>query len=139
MIVSNSLYPSEEQIKAFLESDFSGPVCMLNLLKFREKAVYEDGRETNLSGQEAYGLYVGQMVPFVISKGGRFVFSGRVAQLMIGTVEDAWDSAGIVEYPSKEDFVDILMDPQVAGFGIHRAAGLEGQLLVAVSEAPLRG
>ena len=135
MIVSNSLYPTQDQIQAFLESDFEGPVCMLNLLRFKQRAEYEDGRATELSGREAYGLYGQQMLPFVISKGGRQVFGGRIAQLMIGEVEANWDMAAIVEYPSKEDFVAIAMDPKVAEFGVHRAAGLEGQLLIAVSEA----
>ena len=30
---------------------------MVNLLKFKEKAEYEDGRDTNLSGAEAYAIY----------------------------------------------------------------------------------
>jgi hypothetical protein len=35
MRVSNSLYPSEEQLKGFLESGPEGPICMVNPLKFR--------------------------------------------------------------------------------------------------------
>ena len=34
---------------------------MVNLLKFRDRAVYKDGRETDLSGREAYEIY-GQAV-----------------------------------------------------------------------------
>ncbi len=54
--VSNAVTPSPDQIRAFLASDLSGQVCMVNLLKFKQHAEYADGRESNLSGKEAYGL-----------------------------------------------------------------------------------
>lgn len=131
MIVTNAVYPTESQFNALLSSDLSGPVCMVNLLRFKERAEYTDGRESGLSGQEAYGLYGEQMRPFVESRGGRFIFYGGVKQLMIGEVEAAWDSVAVVEYPSKEEFVAIVTAPDVQEFGVHRAAGLEGQLLIA--------
>lgn len=135
MQVSNAVTPTPEQLQALLESDLDGPVSMLNLLKFKARAEYADGRETDLSGAEAYRLYGEQMRTFVQSKGGRFIFAGAVKQLMLGQVEALWDMAAIVEYPSKEAFVQIVSSPEVAGFGVHRAAGLEGQLLIAVAAA----
>lgn len=135
MQVSNAITPTPEQLQALLESDLDGPVSMLNLLKFKARAEYADGRETDLSGAEAYRLYGEQMRTFVQSKGGRFIFAGAVKQLMLGQVEALWDMAAIVEYPSKEAFVQIVSSPEVAGFGVHRTAGLEGQLLIAVAAA----
>ena len=135
MQVSNAVTPTPEQLQALLESDFEGPVSMLNLLKFKARAEYADGRETDLSGAEAYRLYGEQMRTFVESKGGRFIFAGAVKQLMLGEVEALWDMAAIVEYPSKEAFVQIVSSPEVAGFGVHRTAGLEGQLLIAMAAA----
>jgi uncharacterized protein (DUF1330 family) len=131
------IYPRPEQIKALLESDFEGPVCMLNLLKFKPRAEYEDGRETDLSGAEAYRLYGEQMVPFVESHGGRMLHSSAARFLMIGDGEVEWDMVAIVEYPSKADFVKIASAPDVAGFAVHRTAGLESQLLVACSATDL--
>jgi len=126
--------PTPEQIKAFLEGDFTGPVCMVNLLKYKEKAVYEDGRETDLTGEQAYREYGKQMAPFVTSKGGKLLFSGSAKHMMIGSVEDEWDTVAIMEYPSREDFVKIVRAPEVAEFGVHRKAGLAGQLLIATSK-----
>ncbi len=134
MIVSNAVYPTQEQFSALLESDFTGPVCMVNLLKFKERAEYDDGRSTDLTGAEAYGLYGEQMLRFVESKGGEFLYSGSCAHLMIGSVDVLWDKVAIVKYPSREEFVSIATAPEVAGFGIHRAAGLAGQLLIASSQ-----
>lgn len=128
------IYPRPDQIKALLESDSEGPVAMLNLLEFKERAEYEDGRETDLSGREAYALYGRQMAPFVASKGGRLLHSSVPRRLVIGDGELEWDAVAIMEYPSKEAFVAIASAPEVAGFSVHRAAGLARQLLVACSE-----
>ena len=57
MEVVNKVAPTEEQMKGFLEPGREGPIYMLNLLKFKEKAEYADGRETDLSGAEAYAIY----------------------------------------------------------------------------------
>lgn len=57
MQVVNIVSPNEEQMKGFFEPGSQGPIYMLNLLKFKEKAEYADGRETDLTGAEAYALY----------------------------------------------------------------------------------
>jgi len=57
MKVENKVNPNEEQIKGFMEGDTDTPVYMVNLLKFKDKAEYEDGRETDLTGAEAYAIY----------------------------------------------------------------------------------
>ena len=131
MIVSNAVYPSQEQFTGLLESDFMGPVCMVNLLKFKAQAEYEDGRPADLTGIGAYRLYGELMRVFVKSKGGEFLYFGSCAHLMIGSVDVFWDMVAIVKYPSREGFVAIATAPEVAGFGIHRVAGLKGQLLIA--------
>ncbi len=57
MEVKNSVIPNKDQMDEFLEGDIESPISMVNLLKFKEKAEYEDGRDTNLSGKEAYMIY----------------------------------------------------------------------------------
>jgi uncharacterized protein (DUF1330 family) len=129
-----AIYPRPDQIKALLESNLEGPVCMLNLLKFKERAEYEDGRETDLTGAEAYRRYGEQMAPFVESKGGRLLHSSAAHLLMIGDGEVEWDMVAIMEYPSAADFAKIAGAPEVAEFAVHRAAGLAHQLLVACTQ-----
>jgi hypothetical protein len=40
-----------------------------------------------------------------------------------------------MEYPSRAAFVEIATSPEVAAIGIHRKAGLKGQLLIQCSPA----
>ena len=51
MEVKNMVTPNQTQMNEFLEGDIDSPISMVNLLKFKEKAEYEDGRDTQMSGQ----------------------------------------------------------------------------------------
>ena len=135
--VENAEQPSGEQIKAFLGVE--GPVCMVNLLRFRERAKYADGRVTELSGREAYALYATAMRGLVEGEGGRFVFGGDVAGLLIGEIEDPWDAVGIVEYPTSTTLLSIASSPAYAEIEVHRHAGLAGQLNITTQGDPFAG
>jgi uncharacterized protein (DUF1330 family) len=129
MQVVNQVFPTPEQLMP-LAGDDSGPVVMLNLLKFRERAAYADGRPDDISGQEAYLRYAALMQRIVEGAGGRFLFSGAVQGVVIGSVEEAWDMVGLVEYPSRAAFFRIATSRDVQEIGVHREAGLAGQLLI---------
>ena len=55
MEVKNKVYPSKDQMRGFFETATDNkPIYMVNLLKFKDKAEYKDGRKTKLTGREAY-------------------------------------------------------------------------------------
>ena len=128
MKVKNKILPNDEQISGFLENPDLGPISMVNLLKFKKKAKYEDGRDTNLTGKEAYKLYSSEVINFVKKYGGEFLFAGTVSRLMLGEVEDMWDAVAIAKYPNRKAMMDMTMDPEYQKIHVHRDAGLEGQL-----------
>jgi uncharacterized protein (DUF1330 family) len=134
MKVENATYPISEQISALQNNSSTKPIVMLNLLKFSAKAKYADGRTTDLTGAQAYALYADKMQKFVEQHGGKFLFVGDIASLVVGVVEDLWDIAALVEYPSAAAFAKTVTLPEVAEIGVHRAAGLDGQLLICVSQ-----
>ena len=128
MIVKNKVIPNEEQINGFLENPEIGPISMVNLLKYKDKAIYEDGRDTSLTGEEAYKLYAIEVINFVEKYGGEFIFAGKVSRLMLGEVDDLWDAVAIAKYPNRKAMLDMTMDPGYQKIHVHRDAGLEGQL-----------
>jgi uncharacterized protein (DUF1330 family) len=134
MQFQNANHPSPEQVKEFLAVD--GPVLMVNLLRFREKAAYPDGSDSNISGQAAYQRYAAEMHKLVHAAGGRFVFSSNVAGLLIGEVEELWDVVAIVEYPSSRALLQIASSPDFADIERHRLAGLAGQLNITSTGSP---
>ena len=128
MKVFNKLSPNDEQLNGFMEGDVDTPIAMVNLLKFKEKAEYEDGRDTNLSGVEAYAVYAEKVKECLKKVGGEIVFSGEVSRLMLGEVDDLWDSVAIARYPSRKAMLAMIMDTHYQEIEIHRSAALEGQL-----------
>ncbi len=128
MEVLNKVYPNEEQIKGFLEPGAEGPICMVNLLKFREQAEYEDGRETALTGREAYELYEQGVKKLLEGIGGGIGFWGEVKRLMLGEVEELWDMVGLAVWPSRQAMFEVMQSPEMQEISVHRAAGLAGQL-----------
>ena len=130
MKVENAIYPNADGIQALARDTSSAKIAMLNLLKFREKAVYKDGRADDISGREAYQRYSNAMTKIVEREGGRILFAGRIAGVVIGEIEGVWDVAAIMEYPSRAAFQRIVTLPEVNEISVHREAGLEGQLLI---------
>jgi uncharacterized protein (DUF1330 family) len=125
-----AIQPREDQIQALLDNDKGGPINMLNLLKFREFAQYPDGRDSDISGQEAYQRYGVEVAKLIEELGGEFVFLSPADVLLIGDDDLQWDMVGIVKYPSKEAFMAMSQSESYNEIHVHRDAGLEHQLLV---------
>ena len=135
MQVTNSVYPNEAQMQGFAEPGPHGPIYMVNLLKFKDKAEYPDGRESDLSGEQAYAIY-GQAVSQLLAEfGGAAMFSANVERLMLGAVEELWDKIAIAMYPSRAAMMEMMRSPTMQEIGIHRAAGLAGQLNIETADA----
>ena len=128
MEVKNHLRPSQSQMDEFSSGDNDTPIAMVNLLKFKEKAEYEDGRETDLSGKDAYMIYGLEVLGHLHKVGATSFFGGDVSRLMLGEVEDLWDMVAIAKYPSRKAMLQMMMDPEYQKSEAHRSAGLEGQL-----------
>jgi uncharacterized protein (DUF1330 family) len=129
MEVVNQLFPTgKDQIEKMMQPGPDGPIVMVNLLKFRDKAEYEDGRETDLTGREAYMLYGAAVAELITEYGGRIVFAGDVTHLTIGEVEELWDEVALAEYPNRGALVAMSTSEEFAKIAAHRSAGLAGQL-----------
>lgn len=129
MHVENELMPtSPERIEQMLDPGPDGPIYMVNLLKFRDRAVYEDGRETELSGREAYQLYGRAVSRFIGDYGGEIVFVGDVTFLALGQVDELWDEVAIAKYPDRRALYEMSTSDEWREAAVHRTAGLAGQL-----------
>lgn len=126
--------PEGEQIQKLMEGPADTPVVMVNLLSFKDRA---DGGNEGMTGQESYMKYGGAMKEFVESKGGRFIWSGRVDSMVIGESDVDFQVVALVEYPSRKAFLEIASSAHVAEIGEDRKAGLAGQWLIATTAAEL--
>ena len=134
MEFKNNVHPTKEQMEGFLEGDTDTPITMVNLLKFKEKAEYEDGRDTDLTGEQAYTIYMKEVIEHLKKVGGEASFGGSINRLMLGEVEELWDKAFIAKYPSRKAMLKMITDPDYLESNKHREAGLAGQLNIEVKE-----
>jgi uncharacterized protein (DUF1330 family) len=140
MNYENAVMPNDAQMKGFFENDHGKPICMVNLLKFKEKADYPQDHEWHgkeMSGAEAYALYGAEVTKVVEGLGGKMVFAGDVQRLMLGEVEELWDQVAIAQYPNRQAMVDMMMSKDYAAIAVHRDAGLAGQLNIETTEGDI--
>jgi len=123
--------PTAETIEELMKGPADTPVVMVNLLSFKKNA---DGGNEGMTGEESYMKYGGQMKKFVESKGGRFIWSGRVDSMVIGESDADFQVVALVEYPSRKAFLEIATSSHVAEIGQDRTKGLAGQWLIATTE-----
>ena len=115
--------PDPDALAAFSKRATEGPVYMLNLLEF-----LPDG------GAERYGEYGEAVAPLLEGVGGRPVFAGRPAESLIG--EGRWDLVIVVEYPTRQAFLDMVSSPEYQAIAHLRSEALARSELRAMDELP---
>jgi len=114
--------------ETFKANDREGPIHMLNLVRLKDQATYDDGRTA--TGAEAYAAYGRESEPVLRRLGGRIVWRGRFEQMLIGPADEQWDICFIAEYPSVAAFVEMIRDPDYRAAMEHRQAGVSDSRLV---------
>jgi uncharacterized protein (DUF1330 family) len=140
MVANNYLEPTQEAGRAFVMRGISGPVVMLNLLRFREVADYsaspELAPEVPMSGREAFQRYVEHTKPYLKESGGELIFLGMGGLFLIGPHDEYWDATMLVRQHSVEAFLTFASHQSyLAGIG-YRTAALEDSRLLPLSEVP---
>jgi len=129
MQVVNEVFPTDpERVRQMMEPGPNKPIYMVNLLKFKDKAEYKDGRASDLSGRDAYMIYGRAVVELLPKFGGRGIFAADVTFLALGQVEELWDEVAIAVYPNRRAMVEMSMSKEWREISVHRDAGLKGQL-----------
>jgi uncharacterized protein (DUF1330 family) len=115
--------PTAEQIKELVTSKETGPVVMVNLLRFDSEG-----------GRESFGSYVGGVRSVLETTGARVVWQGRADSLVIGDVDERWDAVVLVEYPSRQAFLEMVSSPGYREIGKRRTSALVDSRLIACTE-----
>ena len=96
--------PERHQFEAFKKLPRDKPIMMINFLRFREKAAYEDGREA--TGAEAYAAYGRESGQVFRRVGGQIIWRGKPEVMLIGPSDENWDLAFIAQYPTAGAFLE---------------------------------
>jgi uncharacterized protein (DUF1330 family) len=108
---------NKEGFAAFAERASDGkPLVMLNLLAFKPEG-----------GRERYEEYGEAVAPLLEKAGGRIAFLGEPAQALLG--EGSWDLVVLVEYPSRQAFLEMIGSAEYQAIGHLRTEALsKGEL-----------
>jgi uncharacterized protein (DUF1330 family) len=88
--------PNQEGFAAFAARAGDGtPVVMLNLLAFRAEG-----------GRERYEEYGEAVAPLLEKAGGKIVWLGAPSSPLLG--DGSWDLVVLVEYPTRQAFLDMV-------------------------------
>lgn len=118
-----SIEPTAQQITELAKSELTGPVVMLNLLRF-----VPDG------GLETYVQYGEGVAPLLERVGARIIWQGRGDSVVIGDDgADAWDAVALVEYPSRRAFLDMVSSPEYQAIADRRTNALLDSRLIATT------
>ena len=131
-VMCNYVDPERDQFDAFKNLPRDKPVMMLNLLRFREKAAYEDGREA--TGAEAYAAYGKESGPIFQRVGGEIIWRGKPELILIGPREERWDEIFVARYPAASAFLEMVTDPIYRIAVKHRQAAVEDSRLIRTGE-----
>jgi hypothetical protein len=111
--------------------DTDGPVLMVNFMKYRERADYGDGDDRGRTGRDADDAYAPLEV--LADIGATLCLAGDV----VGT--DAWDRIGIVQYPSRREFIAMQSRADFRELHVHKEAGMHHTIVAVVPTASVRG
>lgn len=108
---------NQEGFMAFAARAGDGtPVVMLNLLRFNPEG-----------GRERYEEYGAAVAPLLEKAGGQVRFLGQAAAPLLG--EKRWDLVLLVEYPTRQAFLDMIGSEEYQAIAHLRTEALvEGEL-----------
>jgi uncharacterized protein (DUF1330 family) len=122
------------ELSALAGSDADGPVIMLNLNRYRERAAYEGqppgGGDPDVPGREAYERYGEVALRTLERLGGRVLWHARSPGTVVGGGSERYDEVLAVYYPSLQAFLALALDPDILTASAHRTAGLEQATLI---------
>ena len=141
--------PTPEQLQevtALAGAEGDGPLVMLNLNRYRERALYESappgGESADVTGREAYERYAGKALEVLAREGGEVLWATEATMTVVGGESDRWHEVIAVRYPSMHAFLGLALDPEIGVALAHREAGLERAALICCDDGgqvPLRG
>ncbi|MEP5570049.1 MAG: DUF1330 domain-containing protein [Halioglobus sp.] len=116
-------------------SDAPSPFWMVNLIDFYDKATFIDGRDTDLSGEEASEVYGNAILPTLLRYNSLPDILMPVAVTLTNERVE-WEQAAIVRYASRDAFLNAFsLNPQAEEALVYKEAGVENTLVYA-SEVP---
>ena len=127
-----------EMAAQFLNSAPSGPLIMIQLLKFRDVADYSGSSKSEplkpVSGLWAFEHFLKTAIPLMIKAEGQFIYYGAAYPFLIGPADEAWDRVLILKQKSAEALLALGQSAEFQSISVHRTAALIDSRLLPTQE-----
>jgi uncharacterized protein (DUF1330 family) len=126
-----AINPSPEVFKSFTQDHVDGKaIVMVNILRFKDQASYDDGSLKKLSGREAYKRYSKAVMPLLWEVGGQVLWRGDVRTNLIAPSHEQWHEVLLVHYPSRQAFIKMISSAAYKEVVQHRNAAIADSRLI---------
>jgi hypothetical protein len=113
--------------------DDDGPIWMVNLMSYRDRAEYPDGRASDISGREADDRYT-PLGPLA-AIGAEIVFVADVDTQFLNPAP-AWHRVAVVKYPTRRSFVEMSTRADFQELHHHKEAGMAHTFVIGCLPMP---
>lgn len=113
-----------ETVLDLVVDDSPDEFFMVNLLEYRDLAVYPDGQYPGSTGIEAANRYNAIVLPALAARRSGVIFFVAVAGVLVGD-RPTWQQVGIVRYASAHAIIDMIFDPVAQAGLVHKFASIE--------------
>jgi hypothetical protein len=126
---SRGLEPDVHLLQAFrtlAAQDDGREFYMVNLMRFREKAIYPEGFDYDDDVEAAAARYSAAVLPALLRRGSHPILVADWQGTFLqpdGT--DEWDRVGVVRYRSRRDMLEMAVALGRSGAGVHKWASIE--------------
>lgn len=125
-----SLMPSDAQLRTMQTMKHEGPVLVLSLNRYRERAS-DPLTGVPQTGREVFQPYFRRAVATFSRMGARILWMGHSHGVVTGTLDmPAWHDITAVSYPSYDAVSRMIENPGLQSKARYRIAGLESSWIV---------
>ena len=126
----NGIELTNEQIENLRALPDCKPVVMANLCKYRDLSSDGDG-----TGRDAYLRYSRGVISLLKERNATILWAGNVETVALGLAQDGdWDFIVLVQYPTRDAFIDMMTSAAYVECNVHRLNGLERHTIISVDE-----
>ena len=115
-----------DELRTLAASDDGNEFYMLNLIRFRPKAIYPAGYHYDEDALAADARYSRAIIPYLLRHGGVPVFLGAPEGRFLDEAGDPeWQRIAIVRYRSRRDLLEMVADLAGQNVAVHKWASIE--------------
>lgn len=134
------LDPTQDNGAALVRRRLTGNIVMLNLLRFRDIAVYSEFPDlappSPISGYEAYQRYMDHTLPYLTESGGSILYAGQGGTYFVSPADQGWDMVLLIRQTSLESLFSFAANPDYLEGTGHRTAALLDSRILPLTDIP---